>query len=266
MRLFILHILWLVSLTSINGQLSFQPKQVDGDWKGVVYRSEWTVNGTLHTNGFSFAYNRGKLKTYYKTSYYHIELGYMKDPREKSQNRNIPLSFNKVSQSFRFGKQNQLFVLRVGKGIKKLLSDKARRRGVAIGYDYQVGPALGILKPYYLELIYNFELDGRSFNELRIEKYTQDNADKFLDYNSVFGGAPDSRGWTELTMVPGIQGKLGLFFSLGAFEKYAKAIEVGVMGDLFLRSMPIMVETEAVSNKPYFVNFYLTVEFGKRSN
>ena len=266
MRIILLFSFLIVCQITTWAQKSFQPKQVDFDWKGVVYRNEYTGNLTLHTNGYSLAYNNGKIKTYYKTSYYHIELGVMNDPREQKQNRNIPLSFNKVSQSFKFGKQNSLYILRVGKGEKKLISEKAKRKGVAIGYNYEAGPSIAFLRPYYLELIYNFEQNGRPFNELRSEKYSPDNAGKFLDYNSVFGGAPGSKGWTELGIVPGIQGKFGVFFSLGAFEQYAKSVEIGLMGDLFIRKIPIMVETQAISNKPYFLNFYATVEFGKRKN
>lgn len=256
----------LLISTPLLSQKTFQPKQVDFDWKGIVYRNEYTGNATIHTNGYSIAYNSGRIKTYYKTSYYHIELGYMTDPREQSQNRNIPKSFNKVSQSFKFGKENYLYLLRAGKGVKTLLTDKAKRRGVAVGYNYEVGPSIAFLRPYYLELIYNFEQDGRFFNELRSERYTEENKGKFLDYNSVFGGAPGNKGWGELGIVPGIQGKLGLFFSLGAFEEYAKSIELGIMGDLFIRKIPIMVESKVISNKPYFLNFYATIEFGKRKN
>ena len=247
-------------------QKSFQPKQVDFEWKGIVYRNETTANLTFHTNGYSIAYNKGKIKSYYKTNYYHFELGYMYDPREQKQNKNIPLSFSKISRSFKFGKQNSLFVLRAGKGTKKLLTDKAKRKGVAIGYNYEAGPSLAILKPYFLELIYNFERDGRFFNELRDEKYADANAVKFLDYNSIFGGGSSSKGWSQVSIIPGVQGKLALFFSLGAFDEYAKSLEIGVMGDFYIRKIPIMVETETISSKPYFINFYVTLEFGKRTN
>jgi hypothetical protein len=92
------------------------------------------------------------------------------------------------------------------------------------------------------------------------------NADKFLDYNSIFGGGAGSGGLSEISIVPGVQAKLGLFFSKGAFEEYARSIEVGVMADFFIRKIPIMVETDAISAKPYFLNFYVTIEFGKRTN
>ncbi|MBK8348983.1 MAG: hypothetical protein IPL08_15740 [Saprospiraceae bacterium] len=254
------------TLVHIVAQKSFQPKQVDNEWKGIIYRNEKTGNATLHTNGYTIAYNSGKIKTYYKTNYYHLELGYMTDPREQKQNRNIPLSFNKVSQAFKFGKQNYLYVLRAGKGTKRLITDKAKRKGVAVGYNYEAGPSIAFLRPYYLELIYNIEQDGRFYNELRVEKYSEDNAVKFLDYNSVFGGAPGNKGWSELSIVPGVQGKLGLFFSLGAFEEYARSLEIGLMGDFFIKKIPVMVETDAISSKPYFLNFYATIEFGKRTN
>lgn len=264
---FCYYLLFLFILqVELQGQKSFQPKQVEYDWKGIVYRDEYTGRFSLNTNGYSLAYNVGKIKTYYKTEYYHFEVGYLSDPREQKQNRNTFISVSKISESFRYGKRNQLFLLRAGKGVKKLLSDKAKRKGIALGMNYEAGPVLALLKPVYLDLIYTVEVDGRNSIELRTEKYTPANADKFLDYSSIFGGAPASKGWTELGVVPGIQGKMGLFFSLGAFDEFAKSIELGVMGEIFMRKVPIMVETAAISNKPYFVNFYATIELGKRKN
>ncbi|HRO07624.1 MAG TPA: hypothetical protein PK047_02075 [Saprospiraceae bacterium] len=250
----------------VMSQVSFQPKNVNNDWKGIIYRYETTGMATLHTNGFSIAYNKGKIRTYYKTTYYHIEAGFLKDAREQNQNRNIPISFNKVSQSFKFGKQHYFYNVRAGKGTKILLTDKARRQGVSVGYNYEGGFSLGVLRPYYLELVYNYEENGRYYNELRTEKYSLENADKFLDFNSIFSGASGGKGWSEISIVPGIQGKLGLFFSIGSMDQYTKNIELGIMGDLYIKKIPIMVETPAVSSKPYFINFYLTVELGKKYN
>ncbi|MBK7636762.1 MAG: hypothetical protein IPJ13_22720 [Saprospiraceae bacterium] len=62
------------------------------EWKGIIYRNESTLKGTLHTNGYSIAYNKGKIKSYYKTNYYHIELGHISDPREQKQNKTYLIS------------------------------------------------------------------------------------------------------------------------------------------------------------------------------
>lgn len=262
---YILPVLLLSIGTDCLSQKTFQPKATQIDWKGIVYRKEAAFEARLHTNGGLIGVNIGKIKTYYKTNYYHLSLGYLKDPREKRQNRNLSFNFPDRSRSFAFGKQNSVINLRGGWGTKKFVTEKAKRKGIAIGYDYNFGPSLALLKPYYLELIY--EVDGSpNEREIRTERYSEDNADKFTTYNEVFGGAGYFKGFGDISVVPGVHGKLGLFFSLGAFDETVKSFEVGVMGDIYIKKLPIMVETPEVSNKPYFFNFYINFLFGRRSN
>ena len=162
----------------ISAQKTFQPKATQFDWKGIVYRKERAYEARIHTNGGLIGVNFGEIKTYYKTNYYHLSLGYLKDPREKRQNRNLSFSFPDRSSAFAFGKQNSVLNLRAGLGVKRFISEKAKRKGIAIGYDYQVGPSLAILKPYYLELLYSVETGGVTDRVLRTEKYTEENAAK----------------------------------------------------------------------------------------
>ena len=261
-------LIFLVScfVSDIVGQKTFQPKATQIDWKGIVYRKEIAYEGRVHTNGMLIGINVGKINTYRKTSYYHFSLGYLKDPREKRQNRNLSFNFPDRSKSFAFGKQNSVINIRGGIGSKRFISEKAKRKGIAIGYDYNVGPSLALLKPYQLELIYEVDSGSPNEREIRVETYSESNADKFLNYNDIFGGTGFWNNFGEISIVPGIQGKLGLFFSMGAFDKTVKSIEVGLMGDIYIKRVPIMVATETVSNKPYFFNFYVKFLFGKRSN
>ena len=198
------------------GQTTFQPKQPGGEWKGIVYRKEIAYEFRLHTNGpLMFGVNFGEIKSYYKTNYYHLSLGFMKDPRERSQNKNRAIGFN-TSSSFALGKQNSVIVLRGGMGRKQFISEKAKRKGIAIGYDYQIGPSIALMKPYYLELIYPIGGGNPPQSEIREERFSEENRAKFLDEggNSVFGGTSYFKGFGEMSIIPGIQGKLGLFFSL----------------------------------------------------
>lgn len=250
----------------ISAQKTFQPKATQFDWKGIVYRKERAFEARLHTNGGLIGMNFGKIKTYYKTNYYHLSIGYLKDPREKRQNRNLSFSFPDRSKSFAFGKQNSVINLRGGIGVKRFISEKAKRKGIAVGYDYQFGPSIALLKPYYLELLYTVENGGVTDRVLRTEKYSPENAEKFTTFNDVFGGAGYFTGFGEITVVPGINSQIGLFFSMGAFDKYVKAMEIGIMADVYFKKLPIMIETETVSNKPYFINFYVKFVMGRRSN
>ena len=249
----------------IQAQITFQPKQIEFDWKGIVYRYEKAFDFSLHTNGFIIGYNSGRILTYNKTRYYRFSIGYMGDPRERRQNKNIPLA-NMTSKSFSYGKLNSLYVLRAGIGRKKYLSEKAKRKGIALGYSYEVGPAIVMLKPNYLYLLFSENQNGTLVDELRAERYSSENADVFLDYNRIYGGGGFTRGWKELTFTPGLQARGGILFSLGAYDKYVKMIEVGIMADLFIKKISILAETEAVSNKPYFINLYLTLQLGARRN
>jgi len=257
-------ILLICFINDVIGQKTFQPKSTDFDWKGIVYREETAFEGRIHTNGMLIGLNFGDIKTYYKTTYYHISLGYLRDPREKSQNKNISLEFPKRSGDFIFGKQNNVINIRAGIGTKKYLSEKAKRKGIAVGYDYTFGPTIALLKPYYLELIYN--IDASQERELRTEKYSEENQDKFTTYSSIFGGTNYFRGFNEISIVPGLHGKAGVLLSLGAYDEYVKAFEMGIMADIFIKKLPIMVETDEVSNKPYFINFYINILLGKRKN
>ena len=129
-----------------SAQETIQPKQLDDPTKGIIYNRELAMNFRLHTHGLSFGLNVGKLQTYYRTKYWHVELGELKHAKEFRQSWDSPSSLNgRVSRAFKYGKQNNLFVLRGGIGAKRYFSEKARHKGVAVGISYDAGGTLGIL-------------------------------------------------------------------------------------------------------------------------
>ena len=68
-------VIMIVSLSEvIQAQTTFQPKQIEFDWKGIVYRYEKAFEFSLHTNGFILGYNIGRILTYNKTRYYHFSI------------------------------------------------------------------------------------------------------------------------------------------------------------------------------------------------
>ena len=232
-RLFILFFIALFAMPCV-GQRVIKPKLIEVDWKGIIYKKEWSVDLRLHENGASIAYNSGKVKSYHTTKYYHLELGFTKDEREKTQSK---ISRLNRTGSYAFGKINSLINVRGGIGVKKYLSEKEKKNGLAVGYTYQIGPSLALLKPYYLDLLYVQNTDERQEVTIRSERYTEENADKFLDVGSINSRSSFFRGFGELGVRAGIQGKLGLHLAMGAFDEYVKAFETGVMFDIFPLSL-----------------------------
>ena len=260
----------MVCLMGINwaamAQVSTKTNLNDDRFKGIIYRKETTGDLRLHNNGWAVAVNFGEIRTYYRTRYYHFEFGTMHSPREQNQSKNLNVIGNELPKEFKLGKQNSVFIIRAGKGFKRYLSDKARRKGVAIGYNLEAGPAIALLKPYYLKFIEQVVVNGELESILVDKKFSEENKTEFIDYGSIYGGAPFSTGLKEISILPGFQAKAGLFFSVGAFDEYVKAAEVGLMADLFIKKVPIMVETAGTTNTPLFLNLYVNLHFGRRSN
>ena len=239
------------------------------DKKGTVYNREFTVDFKLHTNGFAFGVNIAELKTFYSTRFFNIELGEIKHPKEFRQNLELqsPTS-GRISRSFIYGKQNSFWVLRGGVGEKRYFSEKAKRKGLAIGVSYEGGASLGMLKPYYLEII-RFTEPGSNDYRIRPEKYSIENEDKFLDITnlSIYGSAGFSKGLGEISLRPGLHAKTAVHFDWGAFDEFVKAIEAGIMVDYFFSDVPIMVESANIQNtenKAIFINLFINLQLGKR--
>ncbi|MEZ4948124.1 MAG: hypothetical protein R2879_01060 [Saprospiraceae bacterium] len=254
------------TLGVVTAQVTFQPKQPTyEESKGIIYNKEFTVDlKFLQTNGFAIGVNSAKLKTYYLTNFYHFEFGELKHIREYRQQSFESLGFNGIAggNSFIYGKKNSFFTLRVGYGQKRYFSEKAKTKGLAVGISYEGGPTLGMLKPYYLDLAYPID-NGRDVF-YQSQKYSEDNADVFLDRNRVKGSTGFTKGLTELSLVPGVHLQGSVHFDWGAFDEFVKALEVGFMADLFVRNVPIMVEVDGIENRPYFLNVFINLQLGKR--
>jgi len=241
-------------------QKTIQPKQIDYHMRGVLYKEEKSFDIRLHTNGFALGYNSGEIRRYYLTRFYHVGIGILKHPKEYRQAVNYSGGnfLLKSSSAYAYGKQNTLLVIRAGIGEKRYYSEKARRKGIAVGISYEGGLTLGLQKPYYLNLNRSDPFGGR---QVVAEKYSEENRETFLDVNSIYGSASFFKGFNEIKILPGLHGKIGAHFSMGAFEQMVKALEIGIMFDIFFKKVPIMVID---NNQPFFLNGYIILQLGKR--
>lgn len=260
----------LFCLCSVGqAQQTFESNQnIYDDSEGIIYDREFTVDlKILQTDGFTVGVNIGKLKTYYLTRYWNFEFGELKHQKRFRQSFDFQQQASRVSRAFVYGKQNNLYVLRAGFGEKRYLSEKAKRRGVAVGISYEGGATLGLLKPYYLEVIRTSEPGSPQDFIIRSEKYSEQNANTFLEISRIYGSSGFAEGLGEIAAIPGAHGKFALHFDWGAFDEFVKAIEAGVMVDVFMKEMPIMVESPQVANsenRSVFINLYINLQLGKR--
>jgi len=227
--------------------------------KSVVYNKEFGGHLQLMTNGWTLGGHYGIMNTYYKTRTYTFEIGELKNPREQRQSTGLGGgNFSNTSRAFIYGKQNNFYTVKVGMGEKRYFSEKADRKGVAVGMSYSFGPSLGLIKPYYLEL-QSSDNNGRP--AFRDVKYNGSEDSDFLKYPLIFGASSALLGFNELSLAVGGQAKVGVHLDWGAYDEFLRALEVGIAAEVYSKKIPIMV-TEF--NKPYFVNLYVLAQLGKR--
>jgi hypothetical protein len=253
-RIFTLIVLWVAFIHPTTAQTSNSGAP---NRRGIVYDKEKAAILQIATNrGYEFGLMWGRLRTYNRTTYFKVSGTVLHHPREVKQGAPPQARF----RSFVYGKQNSLIALRSSWGTKKYFSEKSRHRGVAIGMSYNYGVTMGLLKPYYLSLSF-YEPDRPLNYVVRSVRYTEENADTFLDLNRILGASPFWRGFSEIRPVPGGHASVALHFDWGAFEQAMKALEIGVNLDVFAQPVPMMVST---ANSPLFLNFFVNVQFGKR--
>lgn len=264
MKLFFSCLCFACLMSGIQAQTTFQPRKLSNDKKGIIYNKEVVSDFRLNTNsGWSLGAAWGDLKTYYLTRFYYVNIGELKHTKEFKDG-----TFSSSYGSYIFGKQNNFFLLRTGIGEKRYFSEKDRKKGVAVGVSYRVGPTLGLLKPYYLD-ISPLESPVRGlYPYSKPTKYSTTTSNDFLDKNKITGASGFTTGWGELK--PQLGGNImgSVHFDWGAYDEFVKAMEIGVMADIYMKKVPILVESPTlnnVENRPFFINLFVNFQFGKRS-
>lgn len=225
----------------------------------LIYNHEFAVGGRLNTDGWNGFLELGKRKNNLVTTLYQFEVGEKNDPKEnKTAN---PLSQSIFGNTYNnrpyiYGKQNIFYQIKLGIGQQRLIGGKGNKHGVEVSAIYLGGLSLGLLRPYYLE-VYQ---DSTSTSTLYI-KYTTADQNQFLDSYNIAGGTGFSKGWNEMTLVPGIHARLGLRFDWSAFNQMISALEVSMNMEYYTQKIPIMVQAK---EKQFFLNASVSILFGKR--
>ena len=230
--------MFLITL-SVYGQGS-----IDSENK-ILIRNEQTFYFVLNSNGWGGGFTKGKMVNIYRKKIYTAELVIIKDAKELKIN-----PYNPEYNRFVYGKSNVFFNLRLSYGNLINLYQKKDKNGIEVRWFYNIGPAIGILKPvYYVTNINPYKTDRFSSSLHTI--------------TSIYGGAPFMQGFGELSIVPGAFAKVGGSFEFSKKDALVNAIEGGVSLDIFAKNINIMANDK---NKFYFLAIFISYRFGKIIN
>lgn len=219
----------------------------------LVYRKQSIFGLQARSNGYGIFYELGKMKTNLKTSTYRIDFTEIKNQKEEKLSANDPGSFF-FGNPFIYGKINNFYQFTLGVGQQRILGQKGNKNGVSVSAIANGGLALGLLRPYYVEV--RDPMGGPN----KTIKYSEDDRDLFLG-PTIVGGGGLGKGWGEMKIKPGAFAKTALRFDYGRFNEIVSGIEVGLSAEFYGSKITIMADQE---DKQFFFQGYIAILFGKR--
>ncbi|MDB5223684.1 MAG: hypothetical protein JWN83_2351 [Chitinophagaceae bacterium] len=257
-KLFFITISLIIAISSFAQKQSKKDKRdqnrkridalIKQEEEGVIaYKKHTVFGGKLINNGYGAFMEFGRFKSPKKGMLYQLEISEYKSTREEKQS-----NLYAFSTPYTFGKQNFFYPVKLGVQQQVLFGNKSNKNGVSITGNYGGGISVGLLRPYYVQL----NTASNSY-----VKYESADSAKFLDPTLISGGPGFSKGWSDLTVVPGAYLKTALRFDYGSYNEIVSALEVGIAADYYSKKIPLMVHE---TQKQFFFTGYVAIIFGRR--
>lgn len=223
--------------------------------EGVIAYHKQTVFGfKLLNDGYGVFFELGRAQTVKKSWLFQLELSERKHPKEEKQtNPVVPTS------PFIFGKVNYFYPIKLGAQRQFIFGNKSNKNGVSVTGNFGGGLALGLLRPYYLEVS-----DAGQFSRRNI-KYDGPDSLLFASnselMNQNVSGARFGVGWGEMKINPGLYAKASLRLDYGRYNEMVNALEVGLSAEIYGKKVLQVLNSE---ERQLFLNAFVCLMFGRR--
>jgi hypothetical protein len=205
----------------------------------IVYNKQFAAGAKLISDGYGAFVEFGRAKSVKKSLLFQFEMAERKSPREQKLT-----SVTGVGAPLIPEKVNFFYPLKLGVQVQRLLGNKSNKNGVNITANAGGGLALGLIRPYMVEI--------PKGNDLTYVKY---NSPDSLDFvSSPVGGPTFSTGWDQLTVNPGVYLKGALRFDYGPFNETLSGIEVGISLEAYTKKTQLMVHQGG--QNVYFTGYF----------
>ncbi|MFM7672720.1 MAG: hypothetical protein ACKO6Q_09045 [Bacteroidota bacterium] len=219
----------------------------------LVYRNHHLFGIEAKSLGYGVFYEYGQMKSSRKSNIFRIDLTEIKD-RKEDKVQNTANGFIFFGNPYIYGKVNNFYQASLGFGQQIVLGQKGNKNGVSVTGIYSGGLALGLLRPYYLQVI------DPVTNQEKFIKYSSADSSLFLG-NTILGGGGIGKGWGEMKVKPGLFARTAIRFDYGRFNEVVSGIELGLTGEYYTQKIPIIA---GPSDRNFFFQGYISLLFGRR--
>jgi hypothetical protein len=207
------------------------------------YNHAFLIGGKLNSDGWSGTMNFIKRRNYKLNDYLQVSLSEIKHEKQTKQqgmNSTYPQLGN--TTPYVFGKINNLYTLQIGIGQETLLLPAVLDNNLSVSLRYSGGLSIGLLKPYYLKLIYHDNNGNIDSVHVEQHKYTSIDSALFLNNNKILGASKWSKGLDEISYVPGAYFETALAIIPGRNKYFIQEITLGVNGAIYAKPLSIMAD------------------------
>ncbi len=263
--------IWQNSSSKLNEAKENGSRQISKlkNWKKHIsecghdsnYRHSLSLGLRLNTNGWSgglsyLRYDGPGTKVLWELSF----SGLQHEKEVKQQRRDVTYRYLARNSPYILGKINNAYTLQLAYGREQMLFPAVIDGNLSLSLRYAAGPALALLKPYYLNLLYvTYTPQEHAYSQS--EHFTETNADKFLNSASILGSGKWSKGIGETRLIPGLFAELAIALEPGRPESFVKTITIGGNAALYTSKIEMMTERKAYA---YQACFFVGLYFGRR--
>ncbi|PSK93307.1 hypothetical protein [Taibaiella chishuiensis] len=225
------------------------------------YRHALALGLRLNTNGWSGGLSYLRNESPGKKVIWQLYFSGLQHEKEvKQQRRATTYNYLAKNTSYSLGKIYNAYTLQLAYGREQMLFPALIDGNLSLSLRYAAGPALALLKPYYLNLLYvTYTPEEHAY--VQSERFTGANASQFLNPAYVLGSDKWSKGLGETRLIPGLFAELAIALEPGRPESFVKTITIGGNAAFYTSKIEIMAERKAY---PYQACFFVGLAFGKR--
>ena len=231
-----------------GAQWTFAQTKIDD--RSLLQNHELGIQMRLHTNGLGLGFRKARISSIYGSRFYDVEYTSLMHPKEARE-----YSYFAQYTTYKPYKINRLRTILIKYRLEKVIEQRGSKYAVELRWVGSAGLGLGLLQPVYLNIV-NHNPSTQNI-EYQSEKYNP----TLHTANNIYGNASIFKGIGETQLKPSLTFDVGLNVDLAHNRSNSSLIEVGVQGDYFFQSLPLLAQT---SNPSLFLNLYIKLIFGKR--
>lgn len=225
------------------------------------YNQSLALGGRLNSDGWSSGLFYGHGNHHGQIAFWQLTFSEVKHEKEiKQQRANTAFPELGPGTPFIFGKINNLYLLQIGYGRERLLLPSVLEGNVSIGFRYNGGLSLAMLKPYYLKLIYlDYSVIPATAFE-REESYSEENKERFLNNGLILGKGRWTKGLADMNYIPGLYAEAALTIIPRKSKAFMQKITLGINGAFYSNKLSILADGKSY---PWRACLFAGLELGK---